>query len=60
MCNLNSRAGGNIPSIENLNGVIACSMENPKEMNKHCLPYPKLKLMHEIWNKHVIKVEAKF
>ena len=46
--------------IQNGDGVITIHMQNTQQVGKHCLPYTKLKLMHEIQDEHLIKIVSMF
>jgi len=50
----------NSPRIQNGYSVITVCMQNAHQVCKHRLPYTKLKLVHEIRNEHLIKVESVF
>lgn len=45
--------------IKCLDGLIAIHMEDSKQMSKCCLPHSELKLMHEVWYEHGVKIKPK-
>jgi hypothetical protein len=44
--------------IEFRKGIYLEAIQHPKQMNKYSLPYPQLKFMQNINNKHKEKIEA--
>ena len=52
--------GLSVPPVQGLDLVIANQVENMKKIDKSHFPNSKLKFVHEIGGKHLIKVEAMF
>jgi hypothetical protein len=47
-----------LPLVELIHSIMAVGFKDSNQMSKCRLPYPQLKLVQEIWNKHGEEIES--